>query len=71
MGDLPVPPKERLPTQMMGKLKCTDLKYFLAYIQLRNVTIQPYRIAKGKSKTLKDFKKILFKCIGIPRRDTT
>lgn len=71
IGDLPVPPKERLPTQIMGKLKCTDFKYFFEYIQLRKDTIQPYKMANGKSKTLKDFKKILFKFIGIPRRDTT
>ena len=71
IGDLPVPPSERFPTQIIGKLKFTDFKYFLPYIQLRKDTIQPYKMANGSNSTLKDFKKILFKFIGIPRRNTT
>jgi hypothetical protein len=33
MGDLPVPPTERLPTQISGKPKPVDLKIFLLYNQ--------------------------------------
>ena len=69
MGDLPVPPNDRFPTQIIGTLNFTDFKYCLLYIQFLKETMPPYNKANGKSKTLKDFKKRLLKFITIPRRN--
>ena len=41
MGDLPVPPKERLPTQMIGILKDTDLNICLWYNQFLMAITKP------------------------------
>ena len=53
MGVLPVPPTERFPTQMMGKLNDTDLKIFLSYNLFRSQIIMPYKIDNGNKTNLK------------------
>ena len=69
MGDLPVPPIDKFPIQIIGTLNLTDFKYCFWNIQFLHATIQPYKTAKGKSKTRKDFKKRLLKFINVPRRN--
>ena len=56
MGDLPVPPTDKLPTQIRGKPKDVDLRIFFLYIQLRTEITSQNKIANGRSKTRKDFK---------------
>jgi len=41
MGDLPVPPVARLPTQIIGKLKELDLKIFLSNKKFLHQIILP------------------------------
>ena len=56
MGDFPVPPTERLPIQIKGKLKDVDFSIFLLYNQLRNSTMPPYNKANGKSNMRNDLR---------------
>src|SRR5215218_7860523 len=56
IGDFPVPPTERLPTQINGKPNEVDLNNFLSYIQFRMaMTIQKIK-AKGRRRMRNDFK---------------
>src|SRR4051794_10698079 len=56
IGDLPVPPTERLPTQISGIPKEADLRILLSYSQLRIDMITQNKIANGNNKTRKDFR---------------
>jgi hypothetical protein len=57
IGDLPVPPIERLPTQIIGRLKFVDLMIFLSKSKFLMITINPYNNEKGKRSILKDLRR--------------
>ena len=67
IGVLPVPPNERFPTHINGKLNSADLRIFLLYKKFLMMVIKPYNNAKGRNNTLKDFKKTLLKFIHFLR----
>ena len=48
MGDLPVPPTERLPTQISGKPKEVDLKIFFIIQPVADGDDQPVQQCKRK-----------------------
>jgi hypothetical protein len=49
-----VPPTDKLPTHIIGKLKDTDLIMFLSKRKLRIITTRPYNNEKGKRRILND-----------------
>jgi hypothetical protein len=53
MGVLPVPPTDKFPTQMMGKLKDIEERIFLSYNLLRTQIISQYKIDNGNNTNLK------------------
>jgi hypothetical protein len=59
MGDLPVPPVERFPTQIIGRPKPVDRKIFLSYSQFRIAIANQYNKAKGSKRMRKDLRKKL------------
>src|SRR5258705_13992628 len=69
MGDLPVPPTERLPIQITGRPKLVESKIFLSYSQLRTPTPSQYNKAKGNKSIRNDFRKKLENINGL-RRNT-
>jgi hypothetical protein len=70
MGDLPVPPTARFPTQIIGKLKLEEANQFLSKHLFLIFTMMPYKIANGKSNTRKDFKKMELEFINIMRSNS-
>ncbi|HLY68846.1 MAG TPA: hypothetical protein VKR53_03900 [Puia sp.] len=50
MGDFPVPPTARFPTQITGKLKLVEAKIFLLKRKFRVKIMNPYIIEKGNNK---------------------
>src|ERR1700743_3128620 len=57
MGDLPVPPVARLPTQIRGRLKEVEDRIFLSKHQLRILTTPAYRRDMGKRRIRIGFNK--------------
>jgi hypothetical protein len=49
-----VPPTERLPTHIIGRLKLADLKNFLSKRKFLITTTKPYKRLKGKRSILTD-----------------
>src|SRR5688572_25423915 len=70
IGDLPVPPAERLPTQIMGRLKEDDFNTLLSNNRLRNHTARPYKIEKGNNIMRSDRSKGALKFIYAMRCNT-
>jgi len=69
MGDLPVPPTAKLPTQISGKLNLAELRYCLSNSQLRILIKAPYKTASGNNKTRKEVRKMVLKFIDATRRN--
>jgi len=69
MGDLPVPPAERLPTHISGKAKEVLRIIFLLYIQFRTAMTSQYTKANGNKRMRKDLRKKL-ENIHVMRSDT-
>ena len=57
MGDLPVPPADRLPTPINGSPKLEVFKIFLLYSQLLMAIPSQKSNANGNNKIRKDFRK--------------
>lgn len=70
MGDLPVPPTARFPTQIIGKLKLEETNHCLSKHLFLIFTMMPYNTANGKSNTRKDFKKMELEFINIMRSNS-
>src|SRR5688500_18434274 len=69
-GDLPVPPADRLPTQIIGKLKEAAFKILLSNKRLRIHTARPYKSEKGNSKMRIDRSRGALKFINALRCNT-
>jgi hypothetical protein len=54
MGDFPVPPTLKFPTQMMGRLMDVDGRTFLSYNLFRSHIAAPYSKANGNNKKRMD-----------------
>src|SRR5580765_2875300 len=64
MGDLPVPPIARLPTQMMGRLNFAERRTFMSYKKLRMRTTRPYNSENGNNNMRNDRRKKELKFIN-------
>ena len=69
IGDFPVPPTDKLPTQIMGRLKTEPDRIFLSNNRLRNKIDAAYRRENGKSKIRMGFSSGALKFINASGSD--